>query len=177
VTPDAAVLLSARVAVVAFSAYLVALLVVRATAQVVRFSPLRRAADAVTPRFLRGTAAVGAGVALGLPTAAARADDGVVMHRLPKRTTTTTSTTTLPPSAVVPNPMPAAPAPETWTVRPGDNFWRIAAANSNDTVPYWRLLIETNRPRLRDPRNPNLIYPGQLFALPSVQADGDLVGE
>lgn len=64
----------------------------------------------------------------------------------------------------------------TWTVRRGDHLWRIAhdtlAARLGhqpvdaEVVPYWEQLIETNRPRLVDPNNPDLIFPGQVFTLP-----------
>lgn len=63
-----------------------------------------------------------------------------------------------------------------WTVRPGDHLWRIAhdttsarlgrPATEAEVAPYWKQLIETNRPRLVDPNNPDLIFPGQVFVLP-----------
>jgi hypothetical protein len=36
-----------------------------------------------------------------------------------------------------------------------------------DWVHYdWRRLVEVNRPRLVDPANPDLLYPGQVLVLP-----------
>lgn len=64
----------------------------------------------------------------------------------------------------------------TWTVRPGEHFWAIAervltrawgrSPSDAEVVPYWRQVIELNRVRLADPGNPDLVYPGQQFALP-----------
>lgn len=73
----------------------------------------------------------------------------------------------------------------TATVRPGDHLWSIAERHlaARDTPPtedqvadYWRRLIEANRDRLVDPTNPDLILPGQQFALPDTtpgDTDGD----
>lgn len=70
--------------------------------------------------------------------------------------------------------------PTTWFVQPGDHFWHIAEATLADAwgraptdaeiVPYWRQLVEVNRPRLVDQSNPDLIYPGQVFDLPAPPA-------
>jgi len=75
---------------------------------------------------------------------------------------------------------PATAAPVTgaqaseYTVRKGDNLWRIALAhladNSEPNVglgSYWRLVIETNRGRIRS-GDPNLIFPGEVILLPPV---------
>jgi DNA-binding SARP family transcriptional activator len=66
---------------------------------------------------------------------------------------------------------------EVWEVERGDDFWRIAEATLTESwgrtptdaeiVPYWRQLIEANRDGLLPPGDPNLIYPGQEFVLPS----------
>jgi nucleoid-associated protein YgaU len=60
-------------------------------------------------------------------------------------------------------------------VRTGDNLWRIARAElvrrgnvrPDDTTiaRYWEAVIATNRTVLRS-GNPNLIFPGELVALP-----------
>jgi hypothetical protein len=64
----------------------------------------------------------------------------------------------------------------TWTVRPGDHLWGIAAATLRhrlgraptdaEVEPYWRRLLDLNRSRLVDPGNPDLIFPTQVFDLP-----------
>jgi nucleoid-associated protein YgaU len=70
----------------------------------------------------------------------------------------------------------------TWLVRPGDNFWTIAARvlkrswgrrpTDAEVDGYWVRLIELNRSQLADPHNPDLILPGQLFFVPPVPAAG-----
>lgn len=65
----------------------------------------------------------------------------------------------------------------TWTVSSGESFWSIAEDVLEEALgrppsdaeidPYWRALIETNRHRLVDPADPDLIHPGQVFELPA----------
>ncbi|HET7721367.1 MAG TPA: hypothetical protein VFK43_15480, partial [Acidimicrobiales bacterium] len=109
--------------------------------------------------------------------------------------TSTTSTTTVPPAtvtmhrlgpaeplAVAPLPPVAqvstpAPAADRWTVAPGECFWTIAedvlathlgrAPTDAEIVPYWRRLIEANRSELAHRDNPDLIFPAQVFVIPS----------
>jgi nucleoid-associated protein YgaU len=64
----------------------------------------------------------------------------------------------------------------------GESLWTIAAdtlvADQGGTVDdaqvgaYWRQLIDTNRDRLADPHNPDLIFPGQVVELPPVPGEG-----
>ena len=72
---------------------------------------------------------------------------------------------------------PASPAGDARTVvGRGDNLWEIARREvsnrlgrpptATETDPYWRMLVEINRPRLVDPTVPDLIYPGQVLQLP-----------
>lgn len=49
------------------------------------------------------------------------------------------------------------------TVQPGNTLWAIARDRYGDGILYVRL-YETNRDRIR---NPDLIYPGQVFVLPA----------
>ena len=73
-------------------------------------------------------------------------------------------------------PAPAAPVAATWTVQPGDSFWRGAdaiwrQARGRPPTPaeldgYWRTLINANRHNLADPHNPDLLYPGQVMQVP-----------
>jgi hypothetical protein len=92
---------------------------------------------------------------------------GVDAHRSPPRTTS-------PPVARV--PVAAAPAPaRAYSVRPGDNLWRISRAalvvrgnaqpDDSTIARYWLAVIAANRTTLRS-GNPNLIFPGELVALP-----------
>ena len=80
---------------------------------------------------------------------------------------------TMTPVVDVPVPQPERAE---WTVRPGDHFWSIAeqvltaawgrAPTDDETVDYWTKLISVNRERLADRDNPDVIYPGQTFAVP-----------
>lgn len=73
---------------------------------------------------------------------------------------------------VIPSPVP----PSTWRVGPGDSFWTIATEvladawgrppGDREIDPYWRALVERNRPRLVDPDDPDLLHPGQVLELP-----------
>jgi nucleoid-associated protein YgaU len=84
----------------------------------------------------------------------------------------TTTTTTLPLLRVAAPPEPGSPAattpaPATWTVQPGDHLWNIAERTAPaDVATYWRRLVELNRPRLADPDNPDLLFPGDVVVLP-----------
>ncbi|MEA2828764.1 MAG: resuscitation-promoting factor RpfA [Actinomycetota bacterium] len=63
-----------------------------------------------------------------------------------------------------------------YTVVSGDCFWTIAddllhlawgrAPTDAEIVPYWLRLIEANRAELADPKNADLIFPGQIFTVP-----------
>ncbi|MDY7106820.1 MAG: hypothetical protein S0880_37065 [Actinomycetota bacterium] len=90
----------------------------------------------------------------------------------------------LPADAVLPltdQPQPE-PAPVLEVeVEAGDNFWAIADDTITDAwdrdptntevADYWADVVELNLDRLTPPQNPNLIYPGQIFELPTVPAD------
>ncbi|MFN3970545.1 MAG: LysM peptidoglycan-binding domain-containing protein [Gemmobacter sp.] len=61
--------------------------------------------------------------------------------------------------------LPAAPppsAPVTVTVQPGFTLWAIAKGQYGDGIRYVQV-FEANRSQIR---NPDLIYPGQVFTLP-----------
>jgi hypothetical protein len=72
-----------------------------------------------------------------------------------------------------------APAATSYTVRAGDNLWRIAArqiravAGAEPTTTtiarYWERMIAANRETLRS-GDPNLIYPGEIVTLPRLEA-------
>ncbi|MGA0542923.1 LysM peptidoglycan-binding domain-containing protein [Neotabrizicola sp. VNH66] len=61
----------------------------------------------------------------------------------------------------VPEP-PAPPRPVTITVQPGHTLWAIAKGELGEGVLYVQV-FEANRDKIRDP---NLIYPGQVFTIP-----------
>src|SRR5215212_4252214 len=129
----------------------------------------------VTDRFTIGPVRrmLAGSVSLGLAASGVMAVAAPAI-RLPAAVaqTSTTSTTAVPPATVtmhrlgpaepvtatpVPQVTPLlqpAPAPDRWTVRPGECFWTIAedvlathlgrAPSDAEIVPYWRRLIEAN---------------------------------
>lgn len=60
-------------------------------------------------------------------------------------------------------PMPTAPRPDSVIVQPGYSLWRIARRVYGSGVRY-TVIYQANREAIEDP---NLIYPGQVFTLPS----------
>jgi len=69
--------------------------------------------------------------------------------------------------AVVPAPAPARVdnrvAPRTHTVVKGDNLWKIARTYYGGTGSDWNKIYDANKDKIK---NPNLIYPGQVFTIP-----------
>jgi LysM repeat protein len=63
---------------------------------------------------------------------------------------------------------PAPVVPVTVTVQPGFTLWGIAQANYGDGVLYVQV-FEANRDKIKDP---DLIYPGQVFTVPTDGASG-----
>jgi hypothetical protein len=82
------------------------------------------------------------------------------------------------PEPVAPEPVAAVEPswPEFYEVRliPGrrDCFWRIAEYPFIYGDPWkWKLLYEENKALLNDPKNPDLIDPGQVFKIPSLNGE------
>lgn len=74
-------------------------------------------------------------------------------------------------------PAPArTPASSDWVVKPGDDLWSIAesvladrlgqAPGERAIAELWLRIIEANRAHLPDPANPNLIFAGDVVAIP-----------
>jgi hypothetical protein len=61
-----------------------------------------------------------------------------------------------------PQSVEATPAIRAVTVQPGNTLWAIARENYGEGILFVRL-FEANRDRIRDP---DLIYPGQVFEIP-----------
>lgn len=174
--------------------YLVAVTVVGAGLRAAGAVRLVRVADRLTVgpvrRLLAGS------ISLGMAASGAMAVVAPAV-RLPAAVaqTSTTSTTTVPPATVtmhrlgpaepvVVSPVPhvtqvptPAPAPDRWTVKPGECFWTIAeevlaehlgrSPTDAEIVPYWLRLIEANRSELAHHDNPDLIFPAQTFVIPA----------
>ncbi|MDR2181769.1 MAG: LysM peptidoglycan-binding domain-containing protein [Treponema sp.] len=75
-----------------------------------------------------------------------------------------------------PPPPAAGTLPAQYTVRQwrstGDCFWNIAGWSWVYGDSYeWRRLYEANKDKLPDPENPNLIEPGMILDIPSLQGE------
>ncbi len=68
------------------------------------------------------------------------------------------------PARIRANPMLVDPGASVITVQRGFTLWGIAEANFGDGIRYVQI-FEENRDRIR---NPDLIFPGQIFALPDL---------
>ena len=66
------------------------------------------------------------------------------------------------PAVAQADPPAATPAPVTVTVQPGFTLWGIAQERYGDGVLYVQV-FEANKDKIKDP---NLIYPGQVFSVP-----------
>ena len=83
--------------------------------------------------------------------------------------------------AAVKKPEPPAqaevpPLPATYTVRLNmerrDCFWRIAGFPFVYNDPWkWKTLYDANKDIIGNPKNPDLIEPGQVFTIPSLQGE------
>jgi nucleoid-associated protein YgaU len=104
---------------------------------------------------------VGITASLAALTPAPRASD-TAAAREPQAAAAVASTTPegASPSAVV------VPKIATITVSRGDSLWRISRRAFGDGTHY-AVVFKANREQIR---NPNLIYPGQVFVLPTTQA-------
>jgi nucleoid-associated protein YgaU len=109
------------------------------------------AADAVTPAVMAEAPAEPAAPAPDLPASAVPAAEP-------------TGTVAAAPEPV-PAPAPASAAPKlpvSVTVQPGFTLWAIARDHLGEGILYVQV-FEANKDKIRDP---NLIYPGQVFAIP-----------
>ena len=77
-------------------------------------------------------------------------------------TDATTEAATEPATASAEAVAPPGPVTVTVTVQPGFTLWGIAQENFGDGVLYVQV-FEANRDKIRDP---DLIYPGQVFTIP-----------
>lgn len=178
--------------------YLLLVSGLHALATVGRGQTWRQLGDSLTPRFVRRALNAGFGLGLlatttavqptglgpagaQIPVSAPTDDEGVDARPSPSGTATmrpfVPSSTTAAQAVAVPAAGPTAPS-TTVEVSQGDSFWSLAeeslaAAWGRDPTdaeidPFWALLIETNRHRLVDPTNPDLVLPGQVFELPPI---------
>jgi tetratricopeptide (TPR) repeat protein len=86
-----------------------------------------------------------------------------------------------PPVVATPTPPPPPPPPEPvlpaqYTVRPWnpwrDCLWNIAGRSwAYGDSSKWRLIYDANRSKFPQPDNPNLIHPGMVLDIPSIQGE------
>ena len=198
--PDEAVVAVLRLAGLGIGWYLLVVTAAALVAHLLRLARLAAAVDALTVPAVRRLLATAMGLSIstasltGSVGTAWAADDGPpveTMRRLPDdaavaQASPPVTMRRLPqaPAVAVPGPAPAGPAPApgrpSWTVRPGDHFWAVAERvlaeawqrNPSDAEvsSYWRALIAANHDRLRDRRNPDLLFPGQVLVVPAPPA-------
>lgn len=78
----------------------------------------------------------------------------------PAKTSGGTATATV---KAAPRPTTTAPKAATYTVKSGDCLWNIAKKQLGNGADYTKI-YNLNKDKIK---NPNLIYPGQVFTLPS----------
>ncbi|MFW5642086.1 MAG: LysM peptidoglycan-binding domain-containing protein, partial [Roseicyclus sp.] len=72
------------------------------------------------------------------------------------------------PERIAESPMLVRPGVSVITVQPGFTLWGIAEANFGEGIAYVQI-FERNRDQIRDP---DLIFPGQIFRLPDLPRGG-----
>ncbi|MDR2110637.1 MAG: LysM peptidoglycan-binding domain-containing protein [Spirochaetaceae bacterium] len=110
--------------------------------------------------------------ALSLRTAERWDDSIAAAYRVINALANVTEETVAPPPPVIEGPA----LPAQYTVRPWavsrDCLWNIAGRPWAYGDPAkWRVLYNANRTKLPDPDNPNLIHPGMVLDIPSVQGE------
>jgi hypothetical protein len=81
------------------------------------------------------------------------------------------------PSSLAVRPTPHPQAAGEWVVRPGDDLWSIAATTltrawgrpptESELARFWWQVVQTNRPHLPNPGDPNLLFPGDMVTVPA----------
>jgi hypothetical protein len=169
--------------------YLVAVAVLSVTARAIGSVALLRTIDWLTlpsvRRLLTGAAGLGfsSAVVLGSITSAGAGEPPTSSDRLVELPVSTGPAGDDVATMRVLSPAPA-PADDTehlgnqWTVAPGDSFWSIAhetlagaagrSLSDREVAAYWKQLIDANRDMLVVPGDVDLLFPGQVVALPAV---------
>lgn len=182
-----------RAVTLAVAWYLLGVTLVGVVARALRSTRLVAAADLFTVPAVRRLlqSALGIGLAAAALTAGSSTRIQTSVAAVPaasvQRAADAVEMTPVEPddAVMIPVPIPDDPGPATpaaaaaveWVVEPGESFWSIAETvltqdlgrtPSEATVAaYWERLVDTNRTRLSDPGNPDLIYAGQRFVLPA----------
>lgn len=179
-----------RLVALALAWYLLVIVTLGAAGRLLRLRHVVSAANVITVPALRQVVhgALGLSIttnslaALSRPVSAADASaessSPPVMRRLPDPVPPVPSAPAGTERALA-EPTPAGPEPvPEWTVKQGEHFWAVAEAvlteawgrhpSDAQVVPFWRTLVDANRRRLRNPADPDQIFPGQKLAVPAV---------
>jgi nucleoid-associated protein YgaU len=73
-------------------------------------------------------------------------------------------------SPVTADQFPSHQLPATYTIRPGDCLWKLAASQHH--AFFWPLLWKANRDQILDP---DVISPGQILDIPNYPSQSDLM--
>jgi nucleoid-associated protein YgaU len=168
-----------RVVALVLGWYLLGVSVLGLASRAVRVAAAVRLTDAFTLPFVRRLLNVAIAASLSAPITVAVAAPPAVAAAAPSAATDVPVMHVLDePPLTPPAPAPAPPEPQPeaaadYVVRPGDNFWSIAAhllgpsATDADIVSVWRFLIDANADRVT---NPSLIFSGQVLRVPTAPA-------
>ncbi|MEY2430845.1 MAG: resuscitation-promoting factor RpfA [Acidimicrobiaceae bacterium] len=106
------------------------------------------------------------------------APDTAVLHDTSAPTEAHATLQLLPEAPALTAPVSASPNDDTWVVQHGESLWSIATEHLADAIghevgerevaPYWRRVVEVNRPNLVNPHDADLLFAGQVIALPAV---------
>ncbi len=98
----------------------------------------------------------------------------------PAPSPTMSGETTTPPSSVAAGSTDSTASAASWTIAPGDHLWRVATRTlqtawgrpprDEETARYLATLVRANQDVLAVADNADLVFPGQVFALPAVPA-------
>lgn len=193
--PEAAVAVL-RLLVLVLAWYLLVVTVLAVVLRLGSAGRLVTVADVVTLPFVRSLVQAGVGVGLAGAAVAGigAATSGGPALDPPGRTADVSLVSSsvrdgdavmqlLPPEGAAPvmqklGEEPASPPAErTWTVQSGDHLWSVAERvlteawqrppSDEEVAPYWEQVVEHNRSQLPDPGNPDLLFPGQVVAVPT----------
>ena len=178
-----------RLVVLVLAAYLLAVTVLGVALRLVRAARLVRAVDVVTLPAVKkvvgsafGVGLMAAPLAVVGPTVPAAVADVQLpvggQAPLPPGGDDLGGSPQLSPPTMrrldeAPPPLPIGTAV---VIGAGDHLWSVAdralaaawgrAPSDAEVTPYWELVVEVNRERLVDPRNPDLLVPGQVVSVP-----------
>jgi hypothetical protein len=114
------------------------------------------------------------------PTTSTVVADTAVLHDISAPADADATLQQLPDAPTQAAPLSAIATDETWVVQHGESLWSISAEHMADVIgrqmserdiaPYWRRVVELNRPNLVIPHDADLLFAGQVILLPAVSS-------